>query len=46
MTFEGPKVADLQRLKVEGSKVGYLRGLEGSKVDYLRRFEGPRVVEG
>ena len=40
------KVDDLRRLKVEGSKVDYLRGLEGSKVDYLRRFEGSRVVEG
>ena len=31
------KVGDLRRLKVEGSKVDYLRGLEGSKV---RRLEG------
>ena len=46
MTFEGSKVGDLRRLKVEGSKVDYLRGLEGSKVDYLQRFEGSRVVEG
>ena len=40
MTFEGSKVGDLRRLKVEGLKVDYLRGFEGSKARGLSTVDG------